>query len=382
MNRKSLWVCVALAIGCGSQAGTQSGQSEVPSTAGTQATPSAPAPQQPAAAGMKAAAPTVPARSQTAGSSTSTAAAGSPAETPAAGSGGTNADKEVAGGNAPEPTAGSGGASADVDPVGPAFPAVTDFTSNGPYESVTAKAMGPSTSFTVYHPKELAPGGAKNPIVGWMSGGGTDHTLYPLLPLLATHGFVVVAPDVIPGIGEEANLGKQIIEGIDWAIAENAREGSTFFEKLDTSKLASAGYSMGSLATFQIAADERLTTTVHISGGNMAPEPIRNLRAPAAFLCGIATPDCGDILSSACDIAAANCDVDFTSATTPVFYANFSSGHLGILTPPFQEQIQTEVVAWLRWQLMGDASIKPRFVGEQCGVCMDERWKVQQKNLN
>lgn len=259
---------------------------------------------------------------------------------------------------------------------------MTDFTGNGPYESVIATAMGPSTALTIYHPKDLAPNGAKNPIVGWMSGGGTDHTLYPLLPLLATHGFVVVAPDVIPGIGEEANLGKQIIEGIDWAIAENAREGSTFFQKLDTSKLASAGYSMGSLATFQIAADERLTTTVHISGGNMAPEPIRNLRAPAAFLCGIATPDCGDILSSACDIAAANCDVDFTSATTPVFYGNFSSGHLGILTPPFQEQIQTEVVAWLRWQLMGDASIKPRFVGEQCGVCMDDRWKVQQKNLN
>ena len=292
---------------------------------------------------------------------------------PAAGSGGTSAGAD----------ADAGPTEAPAEPSGTgAFPPVTDFSSNGPYQSVTVTAMGASTSFTIYHPKELAPNGAKNPIVGWMSGGGTDHTLYPLLPLLATHGFVVVAADVIPGIGEEANLGKQIIEGIDWAIAENDREGSAFFQKLDTSKLASAGYSMGSLATFQIAGDARLTTTVHISGGNMAPEPIRNLRAPAAFLCGIATPDCGDILSSACDIAAANCDVDFGSATTPVFYGNFSSGHLGILTPPFQEQIQTEVVAWLRWQLMGDASIKARFVGEQCGVCSDDRWKVQQKNLN
>jgi pimeloyl-ACP methyl ester carboxylesterase len=259
---------------------------------------------------------------------------------------------------------------------------VSDLTGPGPYQSQTTKAMGPSTSFTIYYPEPLAPDGAKNPIVGWMSGGGTDHSFYPLLPLLATHGFVVVAPDVIPGIGEESNLGKQIIEGIEWAIAENAREGSMFFQKLDTSKLASAGYSMGSLATFQIAADERLTTTVHISGGNMAPDAIHNLREPAIFLCGIASPDCADLLSSTCDIAAANCDTDFAAATTPVFYGNFQSGHLGILTPPFQEQIQTEVVAWLRWQLMDDASIKARFVGESCGVCTDDRWKVQQKNLD
>jgi len=373
---------MVLAIGCGSQAGTQNGSGEQ-SASGAQSASNA-------AAGREAAAPSaqasnMPSTVNRAGSSAPAAGSsgGGGSHQPAAGSGGANAGANAGASGSVSADADAGPIESSAEPSGTgAFPPVTDFTSNGPYGSVTATAMGPTTRFTVYHPKELAPNGAKNPIVGWMSGGGTDHTLYPLLPLLATHGFVVVAADVIPGIGEEANLGKQIIEGIDWAIAENDREGSTFFQKLDTRKLASAGYSMGSLATFQIAGDERLTTTVHISGGNMAPEPIRNLRAPAAFLCGIATPDCVDLLSSTCDIAAANCDVDFASATTPVFYGNFASGHLGILTPPFQQQIQAEVVAWLRWQLMGDASIKARFVGEQCGVCSDDRWKVQQKNLN
>jgi len=65
-----------------------------------------------------------------------------------------------------------------------------------------------------------------------------------------------------------------------------------------------------------------------------------------------------------------------------VFYGNFAGGHLGILSPPLQQQIQTEVVAWLRWQLMGDPALEPRFVGDHCGVCSDSKWKVKQKNLN
>lgn len=264
-----------------------------------------------------------------------------------------------------------------------AFPRVNDFGKDGPFKAKTTQDTGPDDNYTVYAPDPLLPGGAKSPIVVWMSGGGTTPPLYPLLPLLATHGFVVVASNTAPGIGSELDLGKELLAAIDWAIAENGRDGSDFAGKLDTTKIAATGYSMGSLATFTIASDPRLTTTVHISGGNMAPERIDNLRGPAAFFCGIpGDGSCIDILSSECDIAAANCDADFNAAKTPVFYGNFAGGHLGILLPPWQQQIQTEVVAWLRWQLMGDGTLKPRFVGDQCGVCTDSDWKVKQKNLN
>jgi hypothetical protein len=64
-----------------------------------------------------------------------------------------------------------------------------------------------------------------------------------------------------------------------------------------------------------------------------------------------------------------------------VFYGNFAGGHLSILTPPLQDQIQTEVTAWLRWQLMSDGTLKSRFVGAQCEVCSDMNWKVKQKDL-
>jgi hypothetical protein len=341
----------------------------------------------PASAGSVATSPVVPAPA--------TGGAGAPAaRSPSAGSGvaamplagrsaadsGDDAGISDAG-NTGSPAAGGPAIKNDGPATGP-FPPVSDFVSNGPFTPTTLENTGPNSNYTVYLPREAAPAGSKNPIVGWMSGGATVPSLYPLLPHLASHGFVVVASNTAPGIGDEVNLGKEIIAGIDWASSENMRQGSPLFGKLDTTKIAAMGYSMGSLATFTIANDPRLVTTIHISGGNMASERVNSLHAPAAFLCGIPGDANCNILSGDCDIAAANCEIDFANAKTPVFYANFPGGHLGILTAPNQDHIQAEATAWLRWQLMADTTLKTRFVGDQCGVCKDANWqKVQQKNL-
>jgi hypothetical protein len=261
------------------------------------------------------------------------------------------------------------------------FPPVSDFLADGAFGSTELDMTGPNQNYTVWMPMMPPPAGAKFPLVGWMSGGGTTPALYPLLPHLATHGFVVVASNTAPGIGDEVNLGQEIITGIDWALAENMRDGSMLSGKIDSTKIGSMGYSMGSLATFTIANDPRLTTTVHISGGNMEADRVNNLHAPAAFICGIPDPSCSDILSTDCDIAAANCDTDFMNAKTPVFYANFKGGHLGILTDPNMGPITSLATAWLRWKLMSDDTLTSMFVGDQCGACQDSTWKVQQKGL-
>ena len=174
----------------------------------------------------------------------------------------------------------------DAGPTVSPFPPAGDLVAAGPYTSTTVSNSGPNGNYTIYHPAELAPGGARNPIVGWMSGGSTNPALYTLLPHLASHGFVVVASNTVPAIGEEVALGQEIIAGIDWILEQNGNASSPFFEKLDATKVASMGYSMGALATTTIADDPRLTTTVHISGGNMVTERIAKLHAPAAFFCG------------------------------------------------------------------------------------------------
>ncbi len=68
-------------------------------------------------------------------------------------------------------------------------------------------------------------------------------------------------------------------------------------------------------------------------------------------------------------------------APTPVFYANFTGGHLGILTPGISERISEMTTAWLRFQLMADTTQRARFVGDDCGYCTDPDWQAQQKQL-
>lgn len=269
-------------------------------------------------------------------------------------------------------TGGSGGEAEGSSAFGNI--AVEELIGDGPYTATKTDFSGPNDNYTIYHPQELGPNGEKHPIVGWMSGGATNPDWYPMLPHLATHGFVVVASNTIPMPGGEIGLGQEIIAGIDWILEENDRSDSPFFGKLDPGKIASMGYSMGGLATMTIADDPRLTTTVHISGGtgSAAIERVQNLHAPAAFLCG----------ASGVDIAGENCRLDFEAATTPVFYGVFTGDHLCILLPPCGNWISSVATGWLRWQLMNDQPLKSMFVGDQCSVCQDTNWTVQQKNLN
>jgi hypothetical protein len=57
---------------------------------------------------------------------------------------------------------------------GARFPSVTDFAGPGPYTGMTISGSGPGGGYTVCRPDVLAPDGAENPIVGWMSGGSTN----------------------------------------------------------------------------------------------------------------------------------------------------------------------------------------------------------------
>jgi dienelactone hydrolase len=261
--------------------------------------------------------------------------------------------------------------SAAASGMGFGMVAVADLNKDGPYMSMTVQNTGPNNKYTIYRPQTLAPDGAKNPFVAWISGGGSSPSQYPLLPHLATHGFIVIASNTVPDVGQQQALGKEMVAAVDWMLAEIERSGSDYAGKVDGTKVAAMGYSMGGLAATSAGADPRWTTTVHISGGS-GDGSVKNLHAPAAMLCG----------ASGVDIAGANCATDFDQATTPVFYGVFNGGdHLGVRTAPYSDRISTVITGWLRWQLMGDATLKTLFVGDACTVCKDTNWTVKQKNL-
>jgi dienelactone hydrolase len=274
------------------------------------------------------------------------------------------ADAQTADAQAGDAAAPSGDASTT-----PRFPAVTDTGAKGPYTATTINSTGPSSGYTVYHPSQLAPGGALNPIVAWGNGGFTTPDLYPLLPHLASHGFVVIASNNPFVVGDEVRA------GIDWIAQQNDTASSPFYKKLDVRNVAGVGYSNGGLANLDVANDPRLVTIVIISGANVSADlrtaNTPKLRTPMAYLC---TED---------DASRTNCAEDYAVASVPAFFGVIKgSDHFSVvLSQEVIDLLNMSTTAWLRWQQMGDQSFKARFVGASCGLCTDAKWTVQQKNL-
>lgn len=244
----------------------------------------------------------------------------------------------------------------------------------GPFAVAMMGGAGPSRNATVLYPRELGKDGVKHPIVVWDNGAGqTGLSIYgALLNHMASHGFAVYAAY------SATDGGKELVDGLDWMIAQAADSSSPFHDKLDVTKTASAGHSQGSIATFAIAADPRLTTTMHLSGGTNPDiaeghATLPNLHHPAAFLCG--EPG-GDGLTVG-DAASEWCAWDFEHTDVPVFLTQVQ-GASHITAPGM---MLGACAAWLRWQLAEDTTMRMQFAGDDCVLCKRPNWKTMSKGL-
>jgi hypothetical protein len=312
---------------------------------------------------------------------------------PVSGAGGTSASGS--GGASVQASGGTGGASgasitdagksasdAAVDagdawngPATGSFPPIDDAWDTGPFAVATLSRAGSSGDATVLYPRDLGQDGLRHPIVVWDNGAGqTGLSIYgPLLNHIASHGFVVYAAY------SATDQGKELTQGLDWMIAQNDASDSPFYQKLDPTKTAAMGHSQGSIATFAIAADPRLTTTLHLSGGTN-PDiaeghvTLANLRNPAAFLCGEPGGD-GLIVG---DTASEWCAYDFEHTDVPVFLVQVT-GASHISAPGM---MNGACAGWLRWHLMHDSTMQAMFAGPNCSLCMRPNWKTMSKHLD
>jgi hypothetical protein len=268
------------------------------------------------------------------------------------------------------------------------LPPIADPGEPGHFTPKTTENVGPSQEYTTIQPSELGEGGIKHPILIWGPGAGAYPGIYQtLLDHIASHGFVIVSYNTTPA-GPELNA------AIDWIIDESKRDGSPYFDKVDTTKIAMGGQSAGSLATFAAGHDERLTTTLHINGGTFNASDVDNLLKPALFICGDDPAVSGGDGTWESDLARPNCDRDFMNAEVPVWYGVVvGSSHTTVIDNPasgmpvtsdaMKKAYLAANAAWLRWQLAGDQQMKALFVGPNCGFCMNTAlWLVQQKDLN
>jgi hypothetical protein len=66
----------------------------------------------------------------------------------------------------------------------------------------------------------------------------------------------------------------------------------------------------------------------------------------------------------------------------PVFFGSrHGSGHAGTYKHANGGEFANIAVAWLRWQLNGDAKSGQVFSGRNCGLCTNPDWSIQKKGL-
>lgn len=139
----------------------------------------------------------------------------------------------------------------------------------GPYPAIVEGDLSLPTH-TIYRPHDLDSFGAtaRLPIVAWGNGGcaNSSQPFRPFLLEIASYGFLVIALGDARELEHEpvfsSTQASQLLDAIDWAIAEHARPESRYAGKLAPDKIAVMGQSCGGLQALAVSPDPRITTSV------------------------------------------------------------------------------------------------------------------------
>ena len=238
---------------------------------------------------------------------------------------------------------------------------------------------------TIFRPSDLG-GTEKYPIFVWGEGGCSENGLSNSVAMgeIASHGYFVIADGVPNGSasrsmssGDPSAMGVPLLAYVTWAIAENDKPCSAYYQALDTTKIAANGFSCGGLMSEGTAADSRITTWGLNSSGLLS--------ADATYLKKVHTPVLV-VLGGSGDIAYTNGERDYSTIAgngIPIMLFSKALGHGGDLFSSHGGDFTKIDIAWLNWQLKGDttATGKGLLIGSSCPYCTDSAWEVKSQNI-
>ncbi len=233
---------------------------------------------------------------------------------------------------------------------------------------------------TIFRPMDLK-GAEKYPILVWGEGSCSQDGLanQAAMAEIASWGYFVVADGTPGGTNacQSQQNGKPFLDYITWAIAENAKPCSAYYQSLETTKIAADGFSCGGLMAANVSGDPRFSAIGITSSGLMA--------ANSALYDKIHTPF--KIMNGGSgDIAYANGLRDYqeiSKRSKPILYFSKKSANHGGDLGQGRGDFNRVNLAWLNWQLKGDqgATGKAFLTGSTCSFCTDSGWDYESANL-
>ena len=255
----------------------------------------------------------------------------------------------------------------------------------------------------IYRPADLSPFGEKKlGVYVWGNGACSDDAASVRNHLLeiASHGYLVVASGFV---GEELarvqaargtaapgappampTTTQDLVDGLDWALAQNTLAGSKYRGRIDPDMVAASGFSCGGVQALGIATSDARVKALIVQNSGLFPEDAARLPGmdlPKSALANLRTPVLY-IQGGPTDIAWTNGYDDYTRINhVPIALVGLPVGHGGTYHHPHGGAAAMLAVDWLEWQLRGDRSAARTFIGASCRVCTTSGWTIDRKGF-
>lgn len=257
----------------------------------------------------------------------------------------------------------------------------------GPYQVTSGPAFG-APGLLVFRPTDLSafPSRDTLPVLVWGNGGcAIDTARYSgFLSTIASHGFLVLGTAAQPGEARRQATAEDLLGGVNWAFAENARAGSPLNGKIHTDQVAAMGQSCGGFLSVSVGADPRVDTIGMFNSGVQPPNPnapagrfpsteaLKDLHGPVLLINGAER----DFLTPASHAT-------YEAIThVPAFYgARENAGHTATVFHPGGGEYANVASNWLRWTFKKNADAAKMFVGDDCSLCTNPKWDVESKGF-
>ncbi|WNV87365.1 cellulose binding domain-containing protein [Umezawaea sp. Da 62-37] len=250
--------------------------------------------------------------------------------------------------------------------------------------AVTREGAYGDNRFTVFRPSNPQALGRPLPVLAF-GNGACAHTnnseVTRILTIVASKGFAVVdigsANGAANGLPSGSPIPSLLTDAITWAEREQVRSGSPLSQRLDLTRVATAGHSCGGLEALVAAQDRRVSAVVSLDSGFFADgsfgyprSELAKLHTPALFMDG-----------GSSDIAYANNQANYDQAGVPAVLARHpQAGHVGFITGNQATDGMTTVVQFLDMVLNGNQAARS-YVLDPSGLAGRSPWTVAKKNF-